>query len=503
MQKDLKLQNEIAALADSDFDSSRIQSSSESGLAIPMSSIASLVSLQAAGCLSSYHSIAKNLFSESTYVWTCGLDAKSGSAVGGTGLQEARVLPNISWLQCEPVRAHTNARHSSCQSATALGMGCATIIALSNIRHPMSDVGHERTIATRSGGGCSGDVCNNGHPRSRAKLATGQAGFTVYLHTRYRFSFYFCANMRPIACERSCPRSGRLAQNAVCHFKSRDMKRQLVDAGWFSLFTRESSYAPNESVNSVQPNIRHPMSDIGLLDTHARGSDVRVRNDIDDLSFIASFRAEKRCKLFPMRYRRKIARAGIIKVATPTVALQEIKRTPSVLHSSSTPFRKSEVKRVQMDVKRNVLKMLVALDVNPLVLSLPERSRAVVAFVKVFRVSHAELLHKKRYAVLNKRRKEQMEVIWHQTESMYSHQQFPSATFFASVGLCWMKRKGLIIENKKVVYKSHAITVVHHHVTLIDAAIQYMEEFRLVHPLILAPQIRHPMSDLGIVSIHA
>ena len=59
---------------------------------------------------------------------------------------------------------------------------------------------------------------------------------TVYLHARYRFSFYFCANMRPIACERSCPRSGLLAQNAVYRLMSRDVNRQLVGVGCFSLF---------------------------------------------------------------------------------------------------------------------------------------------------------------------------------------------------------------------------------------------------------------------------
>ena len=70
-----------------------------------------------------------------------------------------------------------------------------------------------------------GDVCNNGRR------------ITVYLHARNRFSFYFCANMRPIACERSFPRLGQLAQNAVYRLMSRDMNRQLVGVGWFSLFT--------------------------------------------------------------------------------------------------------------------------------------------------------------------------------------------------------------------------------------------------------------------------
>lgn len=68
------------------------------------------------------------------------------------------------------------------------------------------------------------DVCNNGR-RS-----------TVYLHTRNRFSFYFCTNMRPIAYQWSCPRLGRLAQNAVYRLTSRDVNRQLVGAGCFSLF---------------------------------------------------------------------------------------------------------------------------------------------------------------------------------------------------------------------------------------------------------------------------
>ena len=95
---------------------------------------------------------------------------------------------------------------------------------------------NERTTAALAGGGCRGDVCNNGRR------------ITVYLHARNRFSFYFCANMRPIACERSFPRLGRrlsvligtcrrLAQNAVYRLMSRDVNRQLVGVGWFSLFT--------------------------------------------------------------------------------------------------------------------------------------------------------------------------------------------------------------------------------------------------------------------------
>ena len=91
----------------------------------------------------------------------CQHNAQSGSAIGGTGLLEARVLPKVSWLQRESVWARANARHSGCQPAAALGMGCATIIALS---------------VAISDGGCRGDVCNNGRPRSRVKLATGQAG---------------------------------------------------------------------------------------------------------------------------------------------------------------------------------------------------------------------------------------------------------------------------------------------------------------------------------------
>src|SRR3989338_151120 len=68
------------------------------------------------------------------------------------------------------------------------------------------------------------DVPNNGHR------------ITMYLHTLYRFSFYFCTDTRPIAYQWSCPRSGRFAQNAVYHLMSRDMSRQHVDVGWFSLF---------------------------------------------------------------------------------------------------------------------------------------------------------------------------------------------------------------------------------------------------------------------------
>ena len=69
----------------------------------------------------------------------------------------------------------------------------------------------------------------------------------MYLHPRNRFSFYFCANTRPIACERSFPRlvrrlsvligtCRRLAQNAVYRLMSRDVNRQLVGVGCFSLF---------------------------------------------------------------------------------------------------------------------------------------------------------------------------------------------------------------------------------------------------------------------------
>ena len=83
---------------------------------------------------------------------------------------------------------------------------------------------NNRTTTALAGGGCHGNVCNNGRRT------------TVYLHARNRFSFYFCTNTRPIAYQWSFPRLGQLALNAVCHFRSRDMKRQLVGVGCFSLF---------------------------------------------------------------------------------------------------------------------------------------------------------------------------------------------------------------------------------------------------------------------------
>ena len=45
---------------------------------------------------------------------------------------------------------------------------------------------NDEATAALAGGGCRGDVRNNGRR------------ITVYLHTRNRFSFYFCANTRPM-----------------------------------------------------------------------------------------------------------------------------------------------------------------------------------------------------------------------------------------------------------------------------------------------------------------
>ncbi|TSC64821.1 MAG: hypothetical protein G01um101491_155 [Parcubacteria group bacterium Gr01-1014_91] len=47
-------------------------------------------------------------------------------------LREARVLPNTSWLQREAMGLRANARHSGCQPAATLGMGCWEIITLAN-----------------------------------------------------------------------------------------------------------------------------------------------------------------------------------------------------------------------------------------------------------------------------------------------------------------------------------------------------------------------------------
>lgn len=106
------------------------------------------------------------------------------------------------------------------------------------------DCRNKRATAALAGGGCSSDVRNNGRRT------------TVYLHARNRFSFYFCANMRPIACERSFPRLGQLAQNAVYRLMSRDMNRQLVGVGWFSLFAaaclRKLMLPRNHPIRSFQ-----------------------------------------------------------------------------------------------------------------------------------------------------------------------------------------------------------------------------------------------------------
>lgn len=50
-------------------------------------------------------------------------------AVGRGFLQEARVLPKMSWLQREIIEPRANARRSGCQPATALGIGCRKTIA--------------------------------------------------------------------------------------------------------------------------------------------------------------------------------------------------------------------------------------------------------------------------------------------------------------------------------------------------------------------------------------
>ena len=50
------------------------------------------------------------------------------TALADGGFSEARVLLKESELQRETARLRTNARHSGCQPATALGMGCVGII---------------------------------------------------------------------------------------------------------------------------------------------------------------------------------------------------------------------------------------------------------------------------------------------------------------------------------------------------------------------------------------
>lgn len=54
--------------------------------------------------------------------------ARSGFCAFKIELTEARVLPNKSWLQQEGLQLLANARHSGCQPATALGMGCGGIV---------------------------------------------------------------------------------------------------------------------------------------------------------------------------------------------------------------------------------------------------------------------------------------------------------------------------------------------------------------------------------------
>lgn len=132
-----------------------------------------------------------------------------------------------------------NARTLECEFAsTDLRVRYNVFIDSDTFVHMPSSVAQSAVRTT------SGDVCNNGRRT------------TVYLHTRNRFSFYFCANTRPIAYQRSCPRSGRLALNVVYRLMSRDVNRQLVDIGCFSLFAaawfRKFNVPRNHPTHSYQ-----------------------------------------------------------------------------------------------------------------------------------------------------------------------------------------------------------------------------------------------------------
>lgn len=59
-----------------------------------------------------------------------------------------------------------------------------------------------------------------------------------------------------------------------------------------------------------------------------------------------------------------------------------------------------------MNIVGDVEKVRVVVDVFFLILSLPERTGAVVLLIEVLSVSHIEFFHEKRDAVFNSRREE-------------------------------------------------------------------------------------------------
>ena len=101
--------------------------------------------------------------------------------------------------------------------------------------------------------------------------------------------------------------------------------------------------------------------------------------------------------------RRKVTDPAVIEVAAPPIGSESRKGRFLIFHLSLTPCRMGHVERIEMDVVGDVEHVGVALDMHELVFALPQRSGTCVPFIKIFRVSHVELLHEKRDTVLYRR----------------------------------------------------------------------------------------------------
>src|SRR3989344_2651676 len=118
-----------------------------------------------------------------------------------------------------------------------------------------------------------------------------------------------------------------------------------------------------------------------------------IRDDCTGLLFVTGAIPKYFGEIRAIYYRWEIAYATIVQMAAPAILPQIGKSPGTISEATFSPVGVFKVEWIQMNVVGNVYKVGVAHYVLLSEHTLPKDSRTFVLFVKVFCVSHIELLH--------------------------------------------------------------------------------------------------------------
>ena len=113
-----------------------------------------------------------------------------------------------------------------------------------------------------------------------------------------------------------------------------------------------------------------------------------------DFPLVPGTISEDVCKLQRVDHRGKVFYTEIIEVTAPSVSSQVRECFSGVFNRARPLFRIFKIERIQVNVIGNVHEMSISRDVHFLKYSLPENAATFVFLIKIFRISHIQLLHK-------------------------------------------------------------------------------------------------------------